>query len=486
MALAALGCSLLTSLDGLKGAPGSSDAGDASPVDGALTDASGGPTPVGDYAFAQHWPTNGRATSTAVLGGGGFVVASRYTGSIMIGPYFMPVSSPSAGLLVTLDAKGGLTGATAIGVNAGVAFDAVAAAGGAVYVAGFSGSTFQFNGTTIPSGVFVAKLSATDLKKAPAWVHLTTNVRRLCGTCLRAAPGGVVAFLEGTDTFVLDVQHTYTTHGDVDLALTKLDDANGSIAWVGRIGSAGFDGARALAVDAKGAIHVAFDAGRAIVPGEALGASPPAPVGLTSSLVVATFDANGKYGGGARSFGDPAGGSVSASCIDADSAGRVLVGGTLNGGVDFGKGVTGSKGSDGFIFVQDAAGATLWQQTFGDVGIDDVGGCAVDPWGHIVVAGSYSGTPTIGSTKLPTVISPGLYAAKLSQTGTFDWVHGYPGRDADGGNNSISAGINHLICAGDGTVVLSGSLLNLAGVDFGGGVLYGTTEPDALVAGFRP
>ena len=492
VSFAVLGCSLITSLDGLQGGPGASDAGgDGSKADGAATDAPadvyGGPTPVGDYSFAHHWATNARATSTAVLGAGGFVVATKYNGSIAVGPYFPPVTSPSAGLLVTLDATGGLTGATAIGVNSGLSFDAVAAGGSSVYVAGFSGATFQLNGTTVPAGVFIAKLSAGDLKKAPAWVHLTTNVRRLCGTCLRATSGGVVAFLEGTDTFVLDVAHTYASHGDVDLALAKFDDTTGATVWASQMGSTAVDGARALAVDPQGGVHVALDIGAALTPGEALGASPPPPVGTLSTLVVASFDAGGKVLPGAHSFGDSSGGSVSATCIDGDASGHVLVGGILNGGVDFGKGKTGSKGgSDGFVFVQDAAGTTLWQQTFGDVGLDDVGGCAIDPWGHVVVAGGYSASPTIGATKLPAVTSPGFYTAKMSQTGSFDWAHGYPGRDADGGTNAISAGANHLVIAPDGTIVVSGSLLNFAGVDFGGGPLYGTTEPDALVAGFRP
>lgn len=486
----ASGCVLVTSLDGLRGngsplgTDGGSDASDAAIVD-AAPDVDEGPKPVGDYLFALHWPTDGRVTATAALPGGGFVVATRYKGVISVGPYFTPNAPNGAGLLVMLDAKGGVTGAFALG-DSSIGVDAVTATATAIYVSGTTGASFSLNGTSVPAGTFIAKLSRTDLKAAPLWVHSMTGTSRLCGDCMRPTTGGLVALVQGFGTFVVDPQHTYTSHGDVDLALGKLDDATGATVWAQRFGSTTNDAAGAIEVDGSGAIHAAFHIGGAVAPNEGLGATPPAPVGLVNTLVVGTFDASGKYLGDGRTFGDQAGGSVSAVCLDVDAKGRVLVGGSFNGGVDFGKGLTGSNGGDGFVFVQDDKGATQWQATFGDNGIDGVGGCSFDAWGHVAVAGGYSGAPTIGGTKLPAVVSPGLFVVKLSQTGTTDWVHGFPGRDTDGGTNAISAGANHVTTGADGTVVVSGSLLKFGGVDVGGGVLYGFTEPDAFVAGFRP
>lgn len=489
LVLFASGCVLITSLDGLHGSPsplatdGGNDASDAAITD-AGADVDQGPKPVGDYLFALHWSTDGRATSTAPLPGGGFVVATRYKGVISVGPYMTPNAPNGSGLLVTLDAKGGITGIAALG-DSSIGVDVVTATATAVYVSGASGVAFNLNGTSVPAGTYIAKLSRTDLKAAPLWVHSMTNTNRLCGECLRPTNGGVIALVQGFGSFVVDPQHTYASHGDADLALAKLDDTTGATVWAQRFGSTTNDGAGAIEVDGAGAIHAAFLIGGAVTPNEGLGAAPPAPIGVVSTLVVGTFDAQGKWVDG-RAFGDKAGGYVNPVCLDVDAKGRVLVGGSFNGGVDFGKGVTGANGGDGFVFVQDDKGVTQWQATFGDNGIDGVGGCSFDAWGHVAAAGGYSGAPTIGGTKLPAVVSPGLFVIKMSQTGTTDWVHGFPGRDTDGGTNAISAGANHVTTGADGTVVLSGSLLMGGGVDVGGGVLYGYTEPDAFVAGFRP
>jgi hypothetical protein len=272
------------------------------------------------------------------------------------------------------------------------------------------------------------------------------------------------------------------------MLVVKFDAQTGAPKWKGQIGGAGVDKVAGLAVDKSGAIYLAGSFETALTPGQALSA-PPAPVGALSTILVAKLAPDGSQAW-VHAYGDKGASQLAPACIASDGNGHVVVGASFSGGVDFGMGLVGAASYDGVVFdIDEAKNATVWQQTLGDADFDTLVGCAFDPWGHVVVTGSYRMSPKIGKLTLTTAPLDALYVAKLSPSGVPEWAHGYPRRGLDGGVTYGDGPMpRDIVTAADGTVVVCGGLLSIN--DFGGGVVYQKStvkgSSDALVVGWAP
>ena len=113
---------------------------------------------------------------------------------------------------------------------------------------------------------------------------------------------------------------------------------------------------------------------------------------------VATFDSAGAHVWSKR-FGDPD--ATRASGLACDDSGDVIVGGTLDGTVDFGGGpLSAVGGNDVFVVRLDAAGNHVWSKRFGAAGSQAALDLALSPAGVIHVVGRFGGSLDFGGGAL--------------------------------------------------------------------------------------
>jgi len=157
--------------------------------------------------------------------------------------------------------------------------------------------------------------------------------------------------------------------------------------------------------------------------------------------------------------------SISSDTIDSgeattvDSAGNMIVGGTLN--------------SSFFLTKYSASGAKLWQRIFYGTIVPQ--GMTTDASGNIYVTGYYLGSQNLGGSVLTGSLSVQyMFIAKYSAAGDHIWSQGFGGM---AGNTS-----------GKGIVLDSSGNIFVAGlfgsVNFGGGLLSGNSGGSAFVASF--
>ncbi|WP_437591464.1 hypothetical protein [Sorangium sp. So ce1000] len=148
-----------------------------------------------------------------------------------------------------------------------------------------------------------------------------------------------------------------------------------------------------------------------------------------------------------------------------DGAGRALLAGSFEGELTFGSTRLRSAGAtDAFVAELDACGAPIWSKQFGDGAAQTAIGVAASGGGHSLVLGDFSGTIAFGARRL-TAASPSgadLFLAKLGPSGAASWAA--------------------QISAEDGAI-LSGTALAPDGR--GGALVLGRLEGAAKVAGVR-
>jgi WD40 repeat protein len=166
--------------------------------------------------------------------------------------------------------------------------------------------------------------------------------------------------------------------------------------------------------------------------------------------------------------------------ITVDPGGHVLVAGTFTGALRVGgRSLSSGSGTSPFVVKLAPSGAVLWAQTFESTGLSEVEGLSVDPAGNVVLTGGYSNTLRIGSVVYPNTMSDAFYVAKLEgSTGAPLWSKSFR-------NSSWLRGVD---VAADtaGNVFLTGSFFGMAGYnpfDFDGTLLSTSyMGPDVFVA----
>lgn len=119
------------------------------------------------------------------------------------------------------------------------------------------------------------------------------------------------------------------------------------------------------------------------------------------------------------------GGAMSDPAVAVSPSGSVALAITFQGSIDCGTGpVVASAGPDDFdavVVALDAAGTPAWARLLGDIGPQALAAVAFDPWGSVVIAGSFEGTIDLGGPPLTAESDLDILAAKLDPDGNLVW-----------------------------------------------------------------
>jgi hypothetical protein len=136
------------------------------------------------------------------------------------------------------------------------------------------------------------------------------------------------------------------------------------------------------------------------------------PVGSPRDIFVVKFDLDGDVVW-AKQFGGPSGDEATA--IAATPDGRIAIGGSFEGTVDFGTGSHTAIGNfdDVFVVLLDAAGNALWSTAFGSDTIDRLYALAADPAGVITAAGEFEGSMVLPTGTLVAAGGEDIFVARI-------------------------------------------------------------------------
>ena len=330
---------------------------------------------------------------------------------------------------------------------------AVQANGSSVFVAGSSASTSASYGSTTLTNAgggvaFVAKLTDTPTAGTFAWAiqngagtsqYNSANALSATGNSVYLAGnfGGTVSL--GTTTL--------TSAGLSDVLLTKLTD-NGSTAtlnWVQQAGGAGLDQANAVTrlgtqVYAAGQVTPPAAFGSLSI-GTAAGARPgflasvvdPAPVlALAAPNSGAVGTVTTLYGlnfAGATSITFAgSNNNIVTSGFTVNAAGTAITGvvvpsGAQSGGITVTSAQGSSNGLVTFTVLPAAGLPPTWQSASAATSVSSINWAQPDANGNVLVAGTFSGTLTLGGTTLTSAGGQDLFVAKLNaSTNTYVWA----------------------------------------------------------------
>lgn len=173
----------------------------------------------------------------------------------------------------------------------------------------------------------------------------------------------------------------------------------------------------------------------------------------------------------ANSFGGA--GSDTARDVAVDSAGVLFVVGQFEGGAKFGGVSKSSAGKrDGFALRRDVDGRVAWVVAIGGSDSDNATSVCLDGKGGVLVAGTFRGTMTLGSSTLVGKGSGDAFVARLSvKDGAVDWVAHI--------STSGAANVRDIVCDASGASYVAGSLSGSGQI---GGKVISAFGPSALVA----
>lgn len=276
---------------------------------------------------------------------------------------------------------------------------------------------------------------------------------------------GTVDFDSGPGVFEL------TSAGPSDIFITKVD-VNGVFQWARciRDTAGGNDGAKGIALDSAGNIHItgAFSGVVDFDPGSSV-------ANLTSAGSVDVFvlklDSNGNYVWARR-----LGGSLHELSADiaVDSAGGVVTTGWFLGTSDFNPGAeinnltSAGNNADLFVSKLDSSGNYVWAHRVGGTGFDEGFGVAVDAAGNVFATGLYKGTvdfnPGAEVNNLPgEAFIQSTFILKLDSNGDYVWARRT-------GGNGFSCQPSDIAVDSNGNVLTTGYFSGTIDFNPGAGV----------------
>ncbi len=242
----------------------------------------------------------------------------------------------------------------------------------------------------------------------------------------------------------------------------------GTIVWAERAGGPQAQAVRDLVVDADANL---------IVAGDFRGALAFGPFELESQggfdQFVAKLDCNGQ-----PLFAMAVGSAIDQELftrLAVDAANNIIIAGELVGKFDFGAGPMITADSDVFVVKLDADGSPQWQLQLGGTGRQLARAVAVDPSDHIVVAGYFQGTLSVGGDELVSQGAFDTFVLRVSPEGIpLAWrSFGSPSEEF----------IEAVAVSADGRVALTGVVEDTnVGVSFGGEPVVSQGGDDAFVA----
>ncbi|MGH7522827.1 MAG: hypothetical protein ACREK8_00805 [Gemmatimonadales bacterium] len=291
----------------------------------------------------------------------------------------------------------------------------------------------------------------------------------------------VASYFSGTVDFDAGAGVTAKTAiGPYDIALAKYA-ADGTFQWVFTTGGSDVDVPFDVKVAPDGGIYLTgYTTAGALCSGEQLQNAGGRDILLMRISPAGTCD-------WALSIGSTADDEGHALAIDAN--GDVLVTGTFAGTVDFdpgpGTGILISRGgTDGFVARYSSNGTFLSVAQFGGLGDDAGNAIALRPDGDVMVAGTFSGTATFGSTLAPQLLlsAGGLdfFLARMSPTLGLEWAV----RGGGAGDEIVGPGC--ISVTATGITYVAGSFTGTTNVAPGQGppLLISHGDADVFVANF--
>jgi len=242
-----------------------------------------------------------------------------------------------------------------------------------------------------------------------------------------------------------------TSAGGDDIFVANYNSI-GTYQWAFRIGGAGIDQGRDIAVDGFGNIYITgrfwntvdFDPG-------------PGTANLTASgmdIYVAKYNSSGAYqwAFNVGSTGDEEGYSIAV-----DGTGNVYVTGYFWFTADFdpsaGTSNLTANGMDLFVAKYSTSGIYQWAFNIGGTG-DDIGyQITSDGSGNVYVTGNFVGTadfnPGAGIANLTSVGGDDVFVAKYNTSGVYQWAFNIGGNSTDQGWGVALDGLGYLFITGD-------------------------------------
>ncbi len=161
--------------------------------------------------------------------------------------------------------------------------------------------------------------------------------------------------------------------------------------------------------------------------------------------------------------------------VRVDSFGHVVVAGVFSGTMTTTVGQLASAGeSDIFLLKLDSCGKLMWSKRFGSAAPDELAGLALDPEGNIILSGVAFGPFDFGGASVGTVYSA-AYLVKLGPDGREQWTRQF-------GNDGESQYSRAVVADIQGNLFWAGS--HEGAIDFGGLIL--TNSGKSTVVKFSP
>jgi len=348
--------------------------------------------------------------------------------------------------------------------------DVAVDAAGNVYVIGYFFDTIDLGGGPLTSAgfrdMFVVKY---DPMGAHVWTKHLSDPNSIYGWEIEIDGAGDVViggyFFGGLD-FGIANQAPFTTAGNFDVFVAKLDPMTGDAIWAQQYGDGGEEQLWGLDVDpASGEIAISgyFTGNIDLGGGTLLGAGD-------YDGFVAKLDAMGGHLW-SQSYGD----SDDQRVYDAsfDPSGDVIIAGRHIGTIDLGGGPLTSAGARD-IFVAKLAGATgayVWGNQYGD-GADQLAWAIdVDASGNIALSGYNFGSVDFGGGPIASQGGQDMVVAELDGMGNHLWSVGWGGPGAQEAEDIHFDSLGRVIVTGQAQ----------GDVDFGGGPLTGNGQEDAFL-----
>ena len=271
-----------------------------------------------------------------------------------------------------------------------------------------------------------------------------------------------------------------TALGPYDIALAKYA-ADGTFRWVFTLGGVDADVPFDVKLAPDGGLYVTgYVTSGALCNGHLLPNAGGRDIMLLRVSAAGTCDWAIAVGGTGNDEGHD---------LTVDANGDVLVTGSFSGSVDFdpGAGATiliSRGGTDGFVARYAADGSFRSVVQFGGVGDDAGNAIAMRSDGDVMVAGTFNGTATFGSTLAPELlVSAGgsdFFLARMAPTLGLEWAI----RGGGTGNDAISTG--DIITTATGVTYVAGTFSGTASVGPGAGgqLLVSHGDVDVFVANY--
>ncbi len=184
----------------------------------------------------------------------------------------------------------------------------------------------------------------------------------------------------------------------------------------------------------------------------------------------------------AQNFGGT--GNDSATVVAVDNSGNMVVAGTFSGSISFGTtNLTALGTTDAFVAKFDTNGVCQWVRRVGGVGATAAGyGVAVDALGNVIVHSDLTGTASFGSTNITTPGIGSVFVAKYDPAGTLQWVNSYSGQAGTGSRRVATDLAGNIFLGGNfnGSGPVGGT------VTFGTNVLASAGMDDAYLVKLSP